>query len=40
MGKKFIDLTGQTFNRLTVVKYIGLDKRKNRIWECDCECET
>ena len=30
---KFIDLTGQKFGNLTVVKYIG-----NRNWECKCDC--
>lgn len=39
MGK-LIDLTGKKFGRLTVVKFIGLDKRRNSIWECKCECGT
>ena len=32
MGK-FIDLTGQKFGRLTVIKYLGHSK-----WLCKCEC--
>ena len=32
MGK-FIDLTGQKFGRLTVIKYVGKSK-----WLCKCEC--
>lgn len=32
MGK-FIDLTGQKFNRLTPIKYLGHNK-----WECQCDC--
>lgn len=29
----FIDITGQKFNRLRVIKYIG-----NSLWMCECEC--
>ena len=32
MGK-FIDLTGKTYGRLTVIEYIGKSK-----WLCQCEC--
>jgi len=31
MGK-FIDLTGQRFGRLTVLKRVGSDKHKNALW--------
>lgn len=31
------DLTGQTFGRLTVVKYAG-KQGHNHIWHCRCEC--
>lgn len=34
---KFIDLTGQKFNRLTVIEKIG-KKRENILWKCECEC--
>lgn len=35
----FIDLTGKTFGRLTVLK--KLDKRKNEwYWLCQCDCGT
>lgn len=37
MGK-FIDLTGQKFNRLTVINYAGKNKQGNSLWECVCEC--
>lgn len=30
---KLIDLTGQRFGRLTVIKYIGKSK-----WQCKCDC--
>lgn len=35
--KKFIDLTGQDFNRLTVVGYSGR-KKKQPSWYCRCNC--
>lgn len=35
---KFIDLMGQKFDNLMVVKYIGQDKHKQSIWECLCDC--
>lgn len=37
MGK-FVDLTGQTFGRLTVTKYIGTNASHRALWECHCEC--
>lgn len=37
MGK-FIDLTGQKFNKLTVIKKCGKDKHGNILWECKCDC--
>ena len=37
MGK-FIDLTGQRFGKLTVIKRIENDKYKNARWLCRCDC--
>ena len=37
MSKK-LDLTGQKFNRLTVIKDVGRTKQKAVLWECQCEC--
>lgn len=37
MGK-FIDLSGQTFNRLTVVEKMSPDKSGAIIWKCECVC--
>jgi hypothetical protein len=31
-----IDLTGQTFGRLTVIEYAGSDKKGNAHWRCVC----
>ncbi|GMX64564.1 hypothetical protein Elgi_38330 [Paenibacillus elgii] len=40
MGK-YRDLTGQKFDRLTVVKYIGRNKiNRGAIWLCECCCEN
>lgn len=38
MGKKAQDLTGKTFERLTVVEPAGIDKFKARLWLCNCSC--
>lgn len=35
---KFIDLTGQKFNRLIPIKFIGRDKYRNALWLCRCDC--
>lgn len=37
MGK-LIDLTGQRFGRLSVVKFTGLDKNHQARWDCLCDC--
>lgn len=37
MGK-FIDLTGKTFGRLTVIERAENDKRGGARWLCQCEC--
>ena len=34
----FLDLSGRTFGRLTVVKYAGKSKHGLSLWECKCEC--
>lgn len=39
LSSKFIDLTGQKFNRLTVVKYHGkIGAAKAIAWVCSCDC--
>jgi hypothetical protein len=38
LSRKLIDLTGQTFNRLTVIKRAGKDEQKNALWLCKCSC--
>ena len=35
---KRIDLTGQTFNRLTVIGYAGPDTTGRATWHCRCAC--
>lgn len=35
---KFIDLTGQTFGRLTVLNYQGINEKGIHMWLCRCEC--
>lgn len=37
MGR-FIDLTGQKFNKLTVIRKIGVAKNRQSIWLCRCDC--
>ena len=36
--RKRIDLVGQKFGRLTVIKRMGNDKYRNSRWLCLCEC--
>lgn len=39
MGRERIDLTGQKFDRLTVIKIFPKDdKYKRKFWLCKCEC--
>lgn len=33
-----IDITGQRFSRLTAVRDVGVDKSRNRLWLCLCDC--
>lgn len=36
----FIDLSNQVFGKLLVVKFVGLNKRRERLWLCKCSCEA
>jgi len=36
--KHFKDLTGQKFNRLNIIKYLGKNKTNNNIYLADCDC--
>jgi len=38
MGK-FVDLTGKTFNQLTVLERVNTSKNGSVLWKCRCECE-
>jgi hypothetical protein len=33
-----VDLTGQRFGRLTVLRFAGIDKHRNALWLCRCDC--
>lgn len=33
-----INLLNEKFGKLRVVSYSGLDNRKERVWECECDC--
>lgn len=33
-----IDLIGQRFGRLIVIKHVGINKWKNSTWLCQCDC--
>jgi len=35
-----IDISGQRFGRLTVIKYVGRNKHRDSLWSCRCECGT
>lgn len=34
------DLTGQKFERLTVVRFYGRNEWGQALWECKCSCGT
>jgi len=34
----FIDLTGQKFNKLTVVEFVRINNKRNAVWRCRCDC--
>jgi hypothetical protein len=36
MGKKITDLTGQKFNKLKVISYVG--EKGKYMWLCECDC--
>jgi len=38
MPRKFIDLTGKTFGRLTVVRRESPEGGRHVIWQCLCQC--
>ena len=35
---RYIDLTGQRFGKLTVIKRLTNDKYKKAVWLCQCDC--
>lgn len=37
-SSNFKDITGQKFGRLTAIKYVGRNKNKYALWECQCDC--
>lgn len=36
--KKRLDLTGERFGKLTVIKEVGRNKHNKSLWECHCDC--
>lgn len=32
------DITGQRFGKILVIKSLGMDKKRNAKWECQCDC--
>lgn len=38
MSRKRLELTGQKFGRLTVIKFSHINKSKNTCWLCKCRC--
>lgn len=36
----YIDIKGQTFGRLTVIEFYGVDKNRQALWTCECSCGT
>jgi hypothetical protein len=41
LGGKYIDITGEVYGKLTVIEFIGSDrKNKTTLWKCQCSCEN
>lgn len=38
MGKRAKIEIGQRFSKLTVIEYMGLNSRKQKLWKCKCDC--
>jgi AP2 domain len=38
VSRLFIDLSGQQFDRLTVIEFAGRNKWNQPMWKCRCEC--
>lgn len=36
--KQYRDLIGIVFGKLKVVEFVGVDKKQQALWECECEC--
>lgn len=36
--RKYKDLTGQKFGRLTAIEFLGTDKNRTAFWKCVCDC--
>lgn len=37
-GRRSIDITGKTFNRLTAIRIVGTNNKHQNLWECKCVC--
>lgn len=37
-NKRFEDLSGKVFGKLTVVRHVGKDRHSHNRWLCQCEC--
>lgn len=38
--RRYLDLTGQKYGHLTVIKDTGEKQNKQTVWECECDCEN
>lgn len=36
--RKPLDLSGKNFDRLTAIRSVGQDRRRNMLWLCQCKC--
>lgn len=39
-GRRFIDMTGEAWGRLTIIKFWGRDPKypNKTLWQCECDC--
>lgn len=38
MAQKIIDITGNVYNKLTVLGFDHIGERRRSYWKCQCEC--
>lgn len=38
MSRRFVDITGERYGRLIVLRHVGFAENHQSLWECQCDC--